>query len=192
MNARSSRFRAHLRTANRPHAAGLRAMLIASVLAIGLGPGLACGDGHEATAPADRSGAEESASADPAAAKAKAEIQRSHRPAAANVYFIDPVEGQTVESPITVRFGLGKMGVAPAGVDKDATGHHHLIVDATLPPLHLPIPSSENYRHFGAGQTQVELDLEPGEHTLQLLLGDHLHMPHLPPVVSERITITVK
>jgi hypothetical protein len=118
-------------------------------------------------------------------------IPRSDRPDDAQVYFISPTAGESVTSPVIVRFGLIKMGVAPAGVEKEGTGHHHLIVDAELPPADLPVPASEHYRHFGHGQTEVALELEPGEHTLQLMLGDHLHVPHNPPVVSERISITV-
>ncbi len=118
-------------------------------------------------------------------------IPRSDRPDDAQVYFISPTAGESVTSPVIVRFGLKKMGVAPAGVEKEGTGHHHLIVDAELPPADLPVPASEHYRHFGHGQTEVALELEPGEHTLQLMLGDHLHVPHNPPVVSERISITV-
>ena len=83
------------------------------------------------------------------------------------------------------------MGVAPAGIEKEATGHHHLVVDADLPPNDLPIPASDHYRHFGKGQTEVDLELSPGEHTLQLVLGDHLHIPHDPPVVSDKIKIIV-
>ena len=118
-------------------------------------------------------------------------IPRSDRPDDAQVYFISPTAGESVTSPVIVRFGVNKMGVAPAGVEKEGTGHHHLIVDAELPPADLPVPASEHYRHFGHGQTEVALELEPGEHTLQLMLGDHLHVPHNPPVVSERISITV-
>jgi hypothetical protein len=118
-------------------------------------------------------------------------IPRSDRPDGAQVYFITPTDGETLTSPVIVRFGLSKMGVAPAGVDKDGTGHHHLIVDAELPPVDRPVPSTEHYRHFGHGQTEVALELAPGEHTLQLMLGDHLHVPHDPPVVSERISILV-
>ena len=125
------------------------------------------------------------------ASAAEPGIARSERPDDAQVYFISPTDGETVTSPVTVRFGLAKMGVAPAGVEKDGTGHHHLIVDAELPPSGLPVPASDHYRHFGHGQTEVVLELEPGEHTLQLLLADHLHMVHDPPVVSERISITV-
>ena len=119
-------------------------------------------------------------------------MPRSERPEAARVYFITPTDGETTSSPVVVRFGLGGMGVAPAGVEKKHTGHHHLVVDAELPPANLPIPKSDNYRHFGGGQTEVTLELEPGTHTLQLLLGDHFHVAHDPPVVSEKITITVE
>ena len=119
-------------------------------------------------------------------------IPRSGRPDDARVYFITPTAGETVTSPVVVRFGLYEMGVAPAGVVKAGTGHHHLIVDAELPPPDLPIPATDHYRHFGKGQTEVSLELTPGEHTLQLLLADHIHVPHDPPVVSARISITVK
>jgi hypothetical protein len=119
-------------------------------------------------------------------------LPRSDRPADAVVYFIAPSAGETVQSPVTVRFGLREMGVAPAGVERAGTGHHHLIIDAELPPLDLPDPATEHYRHFGLGQTQIVLELPPGEHSLQLLLGDHLHIPHDPAVVSERISISVE
>lgn len=117
---------------------------------------------------------------------------RTPSPEGASLYFIQPNDGETVASPVTVKFGLAGMGVAPSGVAKEATGHHHLVVDAELPPLDQPIPSSGHYRHFGGGQTQAILDLPPGKHTLQLLLGDASHVPHDPPVVSKRITIRVR
>jgi hypothetical protein len=119
-------------------------------------------------------------------------LPRSERPAGAELYFISPGDGEVLSSPLIVRFGLREMGVAPAGVEKGGTGHHHLIVDAELPTLDLPVPATDHYRHFGKGQTEVNLDLTPGEHTLQLLLGDHIHVPHQPPVVSEKISITVE
>lgn len=119
-------------------------------------------------------------------------IPRTPAPEGAVLYFITPADGAEVESPVTVRFGLKHMGVAPAGVDFPKTGHHHLIVDAPLPPLDLPIPADANHVHFGGGQTQITLELEPGTHELQLLLGDRNHVPHDPPVHSERIAITVK
>lgn len=119
-------------------------------------------------------------------------IPRSPRPEKAQVYFISPENGAILASPVVVRFGLREMGVAPAGVAQPQTGHHHLIVDAEVPPSGLPIPKNDHFLHFGGGQTEVSLPLAPGKHTLQLLLGDHNHVPHDPPVVSERITIEVR
>jgi len=119
-------------------------------------------------------------------------IPRTPAPEGARAEIVSPAEGATVPSPVTVRFGLSGMGVAPAGVQHASTGHHHLIIDAPLPDPGKPIPSDDHHRHFGGGQTQVQLELEPGTHTLQLLLGDHLHVPHDPPVASPRITITVE
>lgn len=110
----------------------------------------------------------------------------------ATLYILSPENGATVNSPVTVVFGLKGMGVAPAGVELENTGHHHLIIDAELPPMDQPIPKDDNYRHFGGGQTEAEIELAPGEHTLQLLLGNHLHIPHDPPITSEKITITVE
>jgi len=114
-------------------------------------------------------------------------------PDGASVYFITPLDGQTVSSPVTVRFGLEGLGVAPAGVEREKTGHHHLLVDVDdLPAMDQPVPADEHHIHFGGGQTQTTLELAPGEHTLQLLVGDHQHVPHEPPVMSEKITITVE
>jgi Domain of unknown function (DUF4399) len=118
-------------------------------------------------------------------------LPRTAAPDGAVVYFLSPANGATVTSPVTVRFGLRGMGVAPAGVAAANTGHHHLLIDAALPPDNLPIPNDATHKHFGLGQTETELVLEPGKHTLQLVLGDHLHIPHQPPVVSEQITLTV-
>lgn len=109
----------------------------------------------------------------------------------AKLYFISPKDGDVVSNPITVRFGLKNMGVAPAGIQYENTGHHHLLIDTTLPPLDLPIINDEKHRHYGLGQTETTLELPPGAHTLQLLLGDFAHRPHAPPVASKRITITV-
>lgn len=109
----------------------------------------------------------------------------------AAVYFISPQDGDTVKGPVTVRFGLKGMGVAPAGTDKPNTGHHHLIIDTDLPPLDENIPMDENHIHFGGGQTETTVTLAPGTHTLQLLLGDMNHIPHNPVVSSKKITITV-
>lgn len=111
----------------------------------------------------------------------------------ARVYFISPANGESVQSPVTVRFGLSGMGVAPAGVDKPGTGHHHLLIDVDgLPAMDQPIPNDGQHRHFGAGQTETELELPPGEHTLRLIFADHNHVPHDPPVVSDPIRIKVK
>lgn len=113
-------------------------------------------------------------------------------PEGAKVYIISPANGATVTSPVTVLFGLSNMGVAPAGVEHANTGHHHLLIDVdTLPPLDQPVPNDNQHRHFGGGQTETRLELPPGKHTLQLILGDQHHLPHTPPVVSEKITITV-
>ena len=118
--------------------------------------------------------------------------QRTPAPANAELYFISPADGATLSNPITVRFGLNNMGVAPAGIQYDNSGHHHLLVDTELPTLNFPIINDENHLHFGGGQTEATLELPAGEHTLQLLLGDFAHIPHEPAVMSERITITVK
>ena len=123
---------------------------------------------------------------------ATAAIVRTPRPADAKLYIISPANGETVTSPVTVRFGLSGMGVAPAGVATPATGHHHLIVDAPLPPLDQPIPKDEQHVHFGGGQTETVLQLPPGDHTLQLILADKDHMTHAPPLVSEQIKIRVE
>ncbi len=112
-------------------------------------------------------------------------------PEGAAVYFISPSDGDTVSSPVRVVFGLRGMGVAPAGTDKAKTGHHHLIIDADLPALDMPVPADDKHVHFGGGQTEVVVELSPGTHTLQLLLADMNHIPHSPPVYSEKITISV-
>ena len=109
------------------------------------------------------------------------------------VYIVSPKDGSTVTSPFTVQFGLKSMGIAPAGVNHPNTGHHHLLIDLAQPPdLNVPLAVTDNIKHFGAGQTETELTLPPGKHTLQLVLGDYLHIPHDKPVVSDKITITVK
>src|SRR3954453_21989921 len=112
-------------------------------------------------------------------------------PQGAAVYFVGLKDGQTVPTTFTVNFGLKGMGVAPAGSDKENAGHHHLIIDAELPPLDQPIPSDFNHLHFGAGQTEAEITLPEGEHTLQLVLGDKNHIPNTIPVISERIKVRV-
>ena len=118
--------------------------------------------------------------------------ERTPAPDGVELYIITPTDGATLESPVTARFGLRGMGVAPAGVATPATGHHHLLVDTALPDLTQPIPADDHHRHFGGGQTEVTLELSPGSHTLQLLLGDQNHVPHDPPVVSPPVTLTVR
>lgn len=122
-----------------------------------------------------------------------AELPRSSAPANAKLYFITPKDGERIKGPVTVRFGLSNMGVAPAGMDKENTGHHHLLINlSALPALDQPLPANDQIKHFGGGQTETVLQLPPGTHTLQLLLGDKLHIPHQPAVLSEKITITVE
>lgn len=120
--------------------------------------------------------------------------EQTPSPDGAKAYFIGLEDGATVSSPVTIHFGIKGMGVAPAGVDKANTGHHHLIVDAAFEgeALMEAIPSDENHRHFGGGQTEVTLALPPGKHTLQLVFADMNHVPFAPPVMSAPITITVE
>jgi len=110
-----------------------------------------------------------------------------------SVYFIAPIDGAKLTSPITIKFGLKGMGVAPAGVDRPNTGHHHLLINLTeLPDMTSSLPATDNIKHFGGGQTETTLKLPKGTHTLQLLLGDYAHVPHKAPVMSEKITITIE
>ena len=110
-----------------------------------------------------------------------------------SVYFIEPANGDELTSPITIKFGLKGMGIAPAGVQKDNTGHHHLLINLSeLPDMTQPLPATDQIKHFGGGQTETELSLPKGTYTLQLLLGDYAHRPHDKPIISEKITITVK
>lgn len=115
-------------------------------------------------------------------------------PPNAYLYIGWPNDGEVLSShkPIRVWFGLRNMGVAPKDVKFPNTGHHHLLIDTDLPPLDKEIPSDRNHLHFGAGETETVIELPPGKHTLQLLMGDDKHIPHNPPVYSKRITITVR
>ncbi|MGD1888644.1 MAG: DUF4399 domain-containing protein [Cohaesibacteraceae bacterium] len=119
---------------------------------------------------------------------------QSEAPADAEAYIISPASGETVSNPVTVVFGLRGMGIAPAGVEQSMTGHHHLLINQPIDELDLlnPLPADDRVRHFGGGQTEVTLELPAGTHTLQLLLGDHNHIPHDPVVASEVITVTVE
>ena len=107
------------------------------------------------------------------------------------VYFINLEDGDRVESPFLIQFGLSGMGIAPAGTDRSNTGHHHLLINVDDIDLSKPIPSSSNHIHFGGGQTESLVDLMPGNYSMQLVLGDMTHTPHNPPIISQRINITV-
>lgn len=125
-------------------------------------------------------------------AAAPGALPRTASPAGAKLYIISPKDGASIKGPVTVVFGLAGMGVAPAGVQMENTGHHHLLVDTDLPKdMGVPLPANDNIRHFGKGQTETTITLPPGKHTLQLVLGDHLHIPFNPVVASQKITITV-
>ena len=128
----------------------------------------------------------------PAADPEPAALPRTSSVAGASVFFISPADGDTVSNPVRVVFGIEGMGVVPAGDNAPHTGHHHLLIDTGLPDLGMPIPMDAQHVHFGDGSTETEITLEPGQHTLQMLLGDHLHIPHDPPLVSDPITILVE
>jgi hypothetical protein len=117
---------------------------------------------------------------------------RTISPDGAKVFFITPADGDTVSNPIRVEFGVEGISVVKAGDDQPNSGHHHLLIDTDLPELGAPVPADANHIHFGDGATSTEITLEPGQHTLRMLLGDHLHIPHDPPLVSGPITITVE
>ena len=122
-----------------------------------------------------------------------ADLPKTPSTEGAKVYFIGLKDGKTVKQQLTVRFGLKGMGIAPAGIDLPGTGHHHLLIDVDkMPNLNMPLAASENIVHFGKGQTETVLKLSPGKHTLQLVFADKIHLPHDPPVMSEKITIHVK
>lgn len=162
--------------------------LVAAISAATLVSISACGQ-PEAEAPA----AEAPATAAPVIeADEVAELPRTASVPGASVFFITPEDGATVSNPVQIEFGIEAMTVVPAGVNDAHSGHHHLLIDTGLPTLSLPVPADPNHIHFGDGSTSTEVTLDPGEHTLLLLLGDHLHIPHEPPVSSPTITITVE
>ncbi|NIF78713.1 DUF4399 domain-containing protein [Paraburkholderia sp. Cy-641] len=118
--------------------------------------------------------------------------EQTPSPPGAEEYIIWPPDGAVIHGgKLWVRMGLRNMGVCPKGVAIPNTGHHHLLIDTDLPPLDQEIPSDRQHLHFGAGETDARIELPPGKHTLQLILGDHNHVPHVPPVYSKKITITV-
>ena len=127
------------------------------------------------------------------AATGVAFAERTPSPAGAEVYIVSPKDGAKVKGPVTVVFGLKGMGIAPAGIKFDNTGHHHLLIDGDAPAdLSLPLPANEHNVHFGKGQTETTVTLPPGKHTLQLVFADFLHTPHDPAVISKKITIVVE
>jgi hypothetical protein len=129
-----------------------------------------------------------------AVAGAAGAVDRTPAPEGASIYFVNLKDGATVSSPVTIVFGARGIGVAPAGVEAPKTGHHHLLInmEPTEETLTSALPADENHRHFGGGQTEATLTLAPGTYTLQLLMADHNHVPHDPPLLSDRITVTVK
>ena len=163
-----------------------RQWLGAPAAVLALGALTACGGGgptEEQPAAAKTQAAE---------ATSAAALPRTPAPEGARAFIIEPADGATVSSPVTVRFGAENITVIAAGDDTPGSGHHHLLINAPLPDFNLPIPKSEHYVHFGGGQTETTLELEPGQYELRLLFGDHLHIPHDPPVYSEIVTITVE
>lgn len=169
------------------HRTALPGLAILGILALQAGCSGAGDDGTATGEPAAMP-----AEAEPAAAAEPAALPRTAAPAAARVFFITPADGDTVSSPVAVEFGIEGMQVVRAGDATPDSGHHHLLVNADVPDPSLPVPADSSHIHFGDASTSTELELPPGEHTLQLLLGDHLHIPHDPPVMSEQITITVE
>jgi Domain of unknown function (DUF4399) len=164
-------------------------MLTRSALVLACAVLAACGQPSPPAAPAAPAAAPPAA----AAPAAPATFARKAAPAGAVAYIIEPADGATVANPVHVVFGLKGIGVAPAGTDRPDAGHHHLLIDAGLPTdLGVPIPSDDTHKHFGGGQTETALALAPGKHTLQLLLGDHLHVPFDPPIASSVVTIEVQ
>jgi hypothetical protein len=140
----------------------------------------------------EKSVEEPTAAVQPAVASKPVAMPRTASAEGASVFFITPANGATVTNPIQIEFGIEGMDVVKAGDNQPNSGHHHLLIDTDIPNLGLPIPADERHVHFGDGRTATEIVLPPGEHTLQMLLGDHLHIPHEPPLVSEAITITVE
>lgn len=126
------------------------------------------------------------------AAPAPEASARTPSPAGAKVMILEPKDGAVLKSPVTVKFGAEGVEVVPAGADKPNSGHHHLLIDATLDDLNAPIPADANHVHYGKGQTEAQVELQPGKHTLQDVFGDKNHIPHDPPLQSGVITVTVE
>lgn len=166
-----------------------RSIVVISVVVLA-----ACGGEAEAPAAATdtTTPAATTAQAPAADAPPAMSLPRSPAPDGARAFIVSPTEGETVSSPVQVVFGSENITILKAGEQGDNSGHHHLLINAPLPDLGMPIPSSGQYLHFGGGQTETELNLEPGTYTLQLLFGDYIHVPHDPAIHSEVITITVE
>ena len=160
------------------------AVLALSVSAFGL---TACGGGSEAP---------QQAQSETAAAEVSTpvvlEMPRTPSPKGARVFFSNITDGDTVSSPVTLQFAAENISITKAGSYEPATGHHHLLIDSELPPMNQVFPADDQHIHFGGGQLETVVELDPGTHTLQLLLGDGNHVPHEPPLMSEKITITVE
>lgn len=159
-------------------------LMLAAVLALG-----ACAKKAE-TPPAPAPAPEASAAAAPEAAPTATPSPTT--PANAKVFFVDLKDGAEVTSPVLIKFGAEGVELAPAGEDKPNAGHHHLIIDADLPPPDAPVPADANHLHFGKGQSEASVELAPGKHTLQLSFANYLHVPYAPALASDKITITVK
>jgi hypothetical protein len=161
----------------------LRLSILALLISIA-----ACGEktNEEAVETAQVAAATEAALTEPP------QITRSTSSESASVFFITPADGASVANPVSIEFGIAGMDVVKAGNNQPNSGHHHLLIDTDLPDLGLPIPADEHHVHFGDGSVSTQISLPPGEHKLQMLLGDHLHIPHNPPLTSAQITITVK
>lgn len=159
----------------------MKSSLVVAMLLLGL---VACGKPANETA-----ATAEQPSVTPAAAAA---LDRTASPPGARVFFIRPTAGETLSNPVTIEFGIAGMDVVKAGNDQPNSGHHHLLIDTGLPALGLPIPADANHIHFGDGSQSATITLPPGTHTLTMLLGDHRHLPHDPPVASAPITVTVE
>jgi Domain of unknown function (DUF4399) len=158
----------------------MRLAIAAAFLVVSLA---ACGDDSSKTSEAAK---------EAAPAPAETASDRTPSPAGAKVMILEPADGATVKSPITVKFGVEGMEVAPAGTDKPNTGHHHLYIDSALNNDGSAVPADANHIHYGKGQTEAQIELPPGKHTLQDVFADKNHIPHDPPVVSDVVTITVE
>ena len=162
-------------------------MMIAAAATLGLLA--ACSKSSETSPPAT---AAADHAAHPAGTTPATALPRTPAPPGARVFIVSPKDGETVSSPVKVVFGIEGMGLAPAGEKNDTAGHHHLLVDTDLADPSVPIPADATHIHFGKAQTEASVDLPPGKHTLQLVLGDYVHVPFDPVIASEKITIEVK